>query len=122
MMERKFCLTGEELREAKAALKLAKQMKLIESDTLEDVEARRRCTNKENQRRLAKGEVVYGPICYSSAAYLQYELSEFLMDFAAGSAKVKQNYTYRTITERDKRKFYEENADLFTRYDGDFFL
>lgn len=121
MMESMFCLNSMELKEAGAALTLAKQLGLIETDTLEAVEARRKCRNEENQRRMEGQEPVYGPVSYSPAAYLQYELIGFLMDFVAGAEEIKQNYTYRTITETDKRKFYEENPDLFTRYEGDLF-
>ena len=51
-----------------------------------------------------------------NGAYLQYELPRFWLDFVSGKAK---DYKYRSITETERERYYEENADLFMCYFGD---
>ena len=54
-------------------------------------------------------------------AYVRYEQTRFRLDFVSESEKVKKNYSYQRISEKEKQAFYEANRDLFTRYHGDSF-
>ena len=108
-------------KQLKAELIFAKRLGLTEDDTLDGVV--NRC-EKENQRRkgmLQNGEIIYGPEHFSLPAYVRYEQTRFRLDFVSESEKVKKNYSYRRISEKEKQAFYEANRDLFTRYHGDSF-
>lgn len=113
MINSNYCLTSKEFMEAKAILRAAKQFGFIEKDSFEAMEERCLALNKENREKKAKGELVYGVVEYSFAAYLQYELTQFKLDFLSGKAK---NYTYGQITQGDKIEFYNQNQDLFTNF------
>lgn len=121
MMSTGYCLGKEEMREAKAALLFARKLGLIEDGDLSGLERRRAARNAEIQEKLKGGEPVYGLISYSMPAYMQYELTRFKLDFTEETVGIKKNYKYRNISEREKRSFYRENMDLFTRYFGDVF-
>lgn len=119
MMDGIYCLDQKEMKKANAELFLACQLGLIEKAGLEEVEKRRRKKNEMIQKQLDSGEVVYGLSYYSSAAYLQYELTRFKLDFVQELPKIREHYFYRPISENEKREFYRQNQDLFTRYFGD---
>lgn len=120
-MNREYCLEKEEFRESQAALLFAKKLGLIDDADFLALERRRVAKNAENQEKMKRGEPVYGLITYSAPVYLQYELTRFKLDFTEETDNIKKNYEYRSISEKEKRDFYHENMDLFTRYFGDTF-
>ena len=113
MMNRKYCLDQKEWEEAQAALLLAKRFGLIEDAGLEALEKRRATKNKEKS--------LYGARYYSPAMYLQYELTRFKLDFVQPSEQIRRLGVCPDFSEEEKRAFYENNQDLFGRYDGDLF-
>jgi hypothetical protein len=121
MIEQTYGITKEEQKKAKAALQNAKNLGLIDRADFEALEERRKKKNEEIAHRLKQGEVVYGLVSYSPCAYLQYELTRFKLDFVEKIEKIRENYVYQSISEQEKRDFYRENLDLFTRYAGDLF-
>lgn len=60
----------------------------------------------------------YGPAFLSEEAFREAESTDFITSFVLGKVK---NHTFRTITDDDVRTYYRENADLFTRAEGDSF-
>ena len=120
-MDRGYCTEKEEASEVKAALLFARKLGLIDDADFLALEQRRAARNAENQEKLASGELVYGLISYSAPVYQQYELTRFKLDFTEETDQIKKNYEYRNISEEEKRNFYHENMDLFTRYFGDTF-
>lgn len=58
----------------------------------------------------------YGPAFLSEEAFREAESTDFITSFVLGKVK---NHTFRTITDDDVRAYYRENADLFTRAEGD---
>lgn len=58
----------------------------------------------------------YGPAFLSEEAFREAESTDFITSFVLGKVK---NHTFRTITDDDIRTYYRENADLFTRAEGD---
>lgn len=117
-MSGNWCLNDQELKKVQAELRLASRLGFIEEAGLAAAEKRRVKRNEEIRDRLEAGEIVYGLTRYSPAAYLQYELTRFRLDFVSGKA---ENYVYRRVTDEEKMRFYRENPDLFTRYFGDMF-
>lgn len=118
-----FCgvSSEEERQRVLAQLKIAAWMGLIPSADPEAVEERRRQKNAEIERRIAVGEVVYGLTHYTPAVYQQYELTRFKLDYTVYKGERVGDYPYTEIAEEQKRTFYDENRDLFTRYFGDSF-
>lgn len=116
-----YGLTIEERRRVMAQLEIAAWMGLIPTPDLEAVEERRKQKNAEIAQRLAAGDVVYGLTHYTPAMYLQYELTRFKLDYTVYAGESIGSYLYREITEEQKKAFYDENRDLFTRYSGDSF-
>ena len=111
-------MSEKELKEAKAALKLAVRLGFISQEGFDALEERRKDMNKEVRRRIEESQPVYGLIHYSAPVYLQYELTRFRLDFVSMKA---ENYKYREISSEEKQQFYHDNPDLFTRYFGDSF-
>ena len=60
----------------------------------------------------------YGPAFLSEEAFREAESTDFITSFVLGKVK---NHTFRTITDDDVLAYYRENADLFTRAEGDSF-
>ena len=120
-MDRVYCLKEEEYKKIQATLLFAKKLGLVKEADLSSLDKRRVDLNRRNQEKLDKGETVYGVISYSPPAYLQYELTRFKLDFIEEIDRIKERYSYREISEEEKRSFYSENMDLFTRYFGDAF-
>lgn len=118
MMRNMYCLSCEELDVAKATLIAAKQFGFIEEAGFAAMENRCALANQKNQQKLKMGELVYGVTHYSPAAYLQYELTQFKLDFLSGKAVA---YSYRQITEGEKLEYYSKNQDLFTDYDCEYY-
>lgn len=58
----------------------------------------------------------YGPAFLSEEAFREAESTDFITSFVLGKVK---NHTFRTITDDDVVAYYRENADLFTRAEGD---
>ena len=58
----------------------------------------------------------YGPAFLSEEAFREAESTDFITSFVLEKVK---NHTFRTITDDDVRTYYRENADLFTRAEGD---
>ncbi len=111
----------EEVSEVLARLQIAAWMNLIPTPDLEAVDERRRRKNAEAEKALSEGGIVYGPVYYTPSMYLQYELTQFKLDYTVFKGEQVGSYPYREITEEEKRAFYGENRDLFTRYNGDSF-
>ena len=111
----------EEVSEVLARLQIAAWMNLIPTPDLEVVDERRRRKNAEAEKALSEGGIVYGPVYYTPSMYLQYELTQFKLDYTVFKGEQVGRYPYREITEEEKRAFYDENRDLFTRYNGDGF-
>ena len=111
----------EEVSEVLARLQIAAWMNLIPTPDLEAVDERRRRKNAEAEKALSEGGIVYGPVYYTPSMYLQYELTQFKLDYTVFKGEQVGRYPYREITEEEKRAFYDENRDLFTRYNGDGF-
>ena len=114
-------MNEKEQKHLRAELIFAKKLELIEDDTLNGVEDRRQKENHKREEMLQKGEIVYGAEHFSLPAYVRYEQTRFRLDFVSESEKVKKNYTYQRISEKEKQAFYEANRDLFTRYHRDSF-
>lgn len=114
-------MNEKELKQLRAELIFAKKLGLIEDDTLDGVEDRRQKENQKREQMLQKSEIVYGPEQFSLPAYVRYEQTRFRLDFISECEKIKEHYTYPTISEKEKQMFYEANRDLFTRYNGDSF-
>lgn len=79
----------------------AKQLGLIDDDSLEAAEERCRRENARRGEKLAAGEVVYGLTAYPLPAYLQYECTRFRLAFAGERKQVR--YNYAPITPGKKR-------------------
>ncbi|MGF0033434.1 hypothetical protein ACQRBN_10745 [Bariatricus sp. SGI.154] len=118
----KYSLDSEqELRKAQAELQIAVWMNIISSTEFSAVEERRVQKNETIKKDLAEGKIVYGVRYYTPVMYLQYELTRFKLDFTTYQGKNIGPYPLCQITEEEKRTFYDENRDLFTRYFGDSF-
>ena len=68
---------------------------------------------------IENGETVYGLVEFPLSVYLDYELTRIKLDFA--SEKKEINYSFAPISKKEKKEFYKNNTDLFTRYGGDKF-
>lgn len=106
---------------ALACLAFAKKLGLIDDSSLDAVAKRCKAENKKRSEMLEKGETVYGLTRFSLTAYLDYELTRFRLDFVSEKDEIKKNYHYAPISKKDKKAFYKNNRDLFTRYSGDKF-
>ena len=115
----KYAKDPQELRRICANLTFAKQLGLIDDDSLAAAEERCRRENARRGEKLAAGEVVYGLTAYPLPAYLQYECTRFRLAFAGERKQVR--YNYAPITAREEKAYYKANKDLFTRYMGDKF-
>ena len=120
-MERKYCLTSEQWKYAQAGLTLAKRFGLIDDDSPAALDKRCAEKNAEMVALEREGKVVYGTRCYSAAAYLQYELTRFKLDFVEPSEKIRALGVCPNFTDEQTRTYYDKNRDLFTRYFGDSF-
>ena len=111
----------QEVMEISARLQIAADMGLIESPALPAVEERRDKKNQEIHKKLQAGEIVYGVRKFTPAMYLSYELTRFKLEFTVFQGEMIGSYRCHVITEEEKKNFFEENRDLFTRYHGDSF-
>lgn len=110
-----------ELKETQAQLQIAVWMGKISNPDFSALEERRTQRNEIIKKELREGKLVYGVRYYTPAMYLQYELTRFKLDFTIYQAEKIGPYLLHPITEEEKRAFYDENQDLFTRYFGDSF-
>ena len=120
-MPKQETMTQAHIRKAQGAFLLAHRMGLIEDPSMEGLEARRQKHNEELRRMEQEGQRFYGPHYFSAPAYLQYELTRLKLDFVQPSEAVKKTGVCPDFTEQQKRMFYEQNMDLFGRYQGVFF-
>lgn len=111
----------QEWKEVQARLQIAVWMGTIPSPDVSALEDRRIQKNETIKKELEDGKTVYGVRYYTPAMYLQYELTRFKLDFTVYQEEKLGPYPLRKITETEKRTFYDENRDLFTRYFGDSF-
>ena len=117
-----FCFSNEaEKKYALACLEFAKRLGLIEDSSLEAVEIRCKAENEKRKAAIEKGEAVYGLVEFSLSVYLDYELTRIKLDFASEKEEIKKNYIYTPLSQKEKKAFYKNNQDLFTRYSGDKF-
>lgn len=113
----------EEKKQALASLIFAKKLGLIDDDSLDGVKKRCEEENEKRKKQLENGETVYGLTYFSLPAYLDYELTRLKLDFVGETDKVKKVYNFPEITKKEKRAYYKNNKDLFTRYNnGDRFF
>ena len=117
----KYAKDPQELRRICANLTFAKQLGLIDDDSLAAAEERCRLENARRGEKLAAGKVVYGLTAYPLPAYLQYELTRFKLDFAEPCEKIRALGICPDFTDAQTRAWYDANPDLFTRYAGDSF-
>lgn len=118
----KYGLNSErELRKVRAELQVAVWMGAIPSPDFSALEERRTKKNETIRKELEEGKMVYGVRYYTPAMYLQYELTRFKLDFTVYREATLGSYILHRVTEEEKRAFYDENRDLFTRYWGDSF-
>ena len=61
----------------------------------------------------------YGPRELSFEAFIETFLTDFRLAFVLRKEGI--NYTYKEITEAELTSFWDNNRDLFTRYNGDSF-
>ena len=117
-----FCFAGEsEKKYALACLEFAKRLGLIDDSSLNAVLSRCQAENEKRKEMLEKGETVYGLTQLSLPVYLDYELTRFKLDFVSEKEEIKKNYQYTPISKKEKKAYYKNNRDLFTRYAGDKF-
>lgn len=121
MIGQKYCLTSERWKYAQACLTLAKRFGLIDDDSPEALEKRCAAKNAETVAAERNGQVTYGTRCYNIAAYLQYELTRFRLDFVEPSDRIRALGVCPDFTAEETRAFYDANRDLFTRYFNDSF-
>ena len=106
---------------ALACLAFAKKLGLIDDSSLDAVAKRCKAENDKRSEMLEKGETVYGLTRFSPTAYLDYELTRFRLDFVSEKEEIKKKYQYAPISKKERKAFYKNNRDLFTRYSGDKF-
>lgn len=111
----------QEKNYALACLEFAKRLSVIDDSSLAALKFRWEAENKKREKELADGGVVYGPKRFSLHEYLEYELTRFKLDFVSENEEIKKVYNYKEISNKDKKAFYKNNKDLFTRYNGDKF-
>lgn len=117
-----FYFSGEaEKKYALACLEFAKRLGLIDDSSLDAVSARCKAENEKRKEKLEKGETVYGVKEFPVSWYLDYELTRFRLDFVSEKEEIKKSYSYKPISKKEKKAFYKNNGDLFTRYAGDKF-
>lgn len=108
-------------KELEARLQIAAWMGTVTEPGIQAQEERRKQKNAEIREKLERGEIVYGARYYTPAMYREYELTGIKLDFTVYSGEKLGPYTLHPVTEAEKRAFYEENPDLFTRFEGDSF-
>lgn len=108
-------------KEIEARFQVAVWMGKIPDPDIRALEERRTRKNARIREMLEKGETVYGVRHYTPAMYLAYELTRIKLDFTVYPEAKLGPYQLHEITEEEKRRFYRENRDLFTRFEGDSF-
>lgn len=103
-MGQKYCLTSAQWKYAQACLTLAKRFGLIDDDSPEALEKRCAAKNAETVAAERNGQVTYGTRCYNIAAYLQYELTRFRLDFVEPSDIGSARWASALILRRKKRE------------------
>lgn len=117
-----FCFYEEAQKKyALACLAFAERLGLIDDSSLDAVALRCEAENAKRKEMLEKGETVFGLKQFSLPVYLDYELTSFRLDFVSEKEEIKNIYPYKPISKKEKKAFYKNNRDLFTRYGGDKF-
>lgn len=111
-------LSEQEILIAKAKLKIAKLMGVIDTDKWEDVKIRCEKKNQEVNKKMENGEIVYGVRSYSLLTYLQYELTRLKLDYISYKGDYIGEFKRTIFTEDDENKFYSENEFLFSSAEG----
>ncbi|MGN0467894.1 MAG: hypothetical protein ACI4GY_04110 [Acutalibacteraceae bacterium] len=106
---------------ALACLEFSKRIGLIDDSSLDAVALRCKAENEKRNKMLENGETVYGLKEFSLPAYLDYELTRFKLDFVSEKEEIKKVYSYTPISKKERKDFFKNNKDLFTRYAGDKF-
>ena len=92
---------------------------------MDDVELvvteRRAETEWKNADAWKNGTAAFGARYLTPEMYLDYELKTIQLAFATYKGEMVGNHKCHVYTEDEKRAFYEDNQDLFTRYHGDLF-
>ena len=104
-MGQKYCLTSAQWKYAQACLTLAKRFGLIDDDSPEALEKRCAAKNAETVAAERNGQVTYGTRCYNIAAYLQYELTRFRLDFVEPSDRIRALGVCPDFTAEETRAF-----------------
>lgn len=112
---------GEQTEDKMQEKELSAENEISWDELAAALEQRRLAENERRECLIKEGHRVYGPVSFSKPAYLQYELTRYRLDFVTESRASGQNYPYREVTEAEKRRFYREHPQLFTRYAGDRF-
>lgn len=91
-------------------------------DDVEQVVTERRAeTEWKNEDAWKNGTAAFGARYLTPEMYLDYELKTIQLAFATYKGEMVGNHKCHVYTEDEKRTFYEDNQDLFTRYHGDLF-
>lgn len=104
---------------ALACLEFAERIGLIDDSSLDAVIKRCKAENEKRKIQIENGETVYGLTEFPLSVYLDYELTRIKLDFASEKEEIK--YNFAPISKKEKKEFYKNNQDLFTRYGGDKF-
>ena len=91
-------------------------------DDVEQVVTERRAeTEWKNADAWKNGTAAFGARYLTPEMYLDYELKTIQLAFATYKGEMVGSHKCHVYTEDEKRAFYEDNQDLFTRYHGDLF-
>ncbi|WP_270367680.1 hypothetical protein [Eubacterium ramulus] len=85
------------------------------------VDQRRAETEWKNEEAWKNGTVAFGARYLTPEMYLDYEWKSIQLAFVVYKGDRVGNHKCQVYTEDEKRAFYENNQDLFTRYHGDLF-
>ncbi len=107
-------ITDGEYEWIEATLSFVKSIGLINDDSFKALENRCMETNSSNKEKVLNKETVYGIEKFNLHTYLQYELTQFKLDFVQCKSNI--DYDYKLISKEQKIAFFEENKKLFTRW------
>ena len=90
-------------------------------DVEQIVDQRRAETEWKNEEVWKNGTAAFGVRYLTPEMYLDYELKSIQLAFATYQGDNVGSYICHVYKDDEKRAFYENNQDLFTRYHGDLF-
>ena len=85
------------------------------------VDERRTETCWKAEKAWKEGTAAYGVRYFTPQMYLDYELKSIRLEFAVYHGDKVGMHACHVYSDAEKREFYEQNQDLFTRYHGDLF-